>query len=173
MPAQVKRQRRSTSQPPIVDVQDCTDSHGSQLHSIPEDDDHDDGYGFSNGDGPGFSFQPLFLDNLDGAKDFFTALSSNGPARSDSELRDFSEDGMDDEDFTKDLNNVSDSSCADLDGSGSESQGSDDAFLASRLPVQPVNKRSAKPSSTTNIKSSARAKPSYDPQTCRKCFMTM
>jgi hypothetical protein len=171
VPAQVKWQRHSTSQPPILDVQDVTDSRGFQLHSIPKADNDNDMYGLSNDDDPGLCFQPLFPDK-DGVKGFFTALLS-GPAHSDSDLGDVDEDGID-EDFMKDLNNVSDSSQTDPNGSGSESEleGSDDAFLASRLPAPPVNKRSAKPSSsTTKIKSSARqSKPSYDPQTYHKCF---
>jgi hypothetical protein len=171
VPAQVKQQCHSISQPPILDVPDRTDSRGFQLHSIPEADDDNDVYGFSNDNDPGLRFQPLFPDK-DGVKGFFTALSS-GPAHSDSDLGDVDEDGID-EDFMKDLNNVLDSSQTDPNGSGSESEleGSDDTFLASRLPAPPVNKGSAKPSSsTTKIKSSARQlKPSYDPQTCRKCF---
>lgn len=177
MPAQVKRQRRSTSQPPnLPDTKDYADSHGLQLHSIPEVDDDDDTYNSYDDNDPGLSFQPLFPDESR-VKDFFTALSSGPSTYSDSaELRDVNEDasGTDDEDFTKDLNNVSDGSQTDLDGSESELEGSDDAFLAPHLPAPPVNKRPAKPSSTAKIKSSRPAqpnlKPLYDPQTCRKYF---
>ena len=159
-PAQVKQQCCSTSQPPILDVQYYTDLHGSQSHSIPEVDNDNNTYNFSNDDNPGLSFQPLFPDK-GGVKDFFTVLSS-GPARFDS----------DSEDFMKDLNNVSDSSNTNPDGSGLESEveGSDNAFLESCMLVLPVKKKSAKPSSATKIKSSTQSKPSYDPQTCCKCF---
>ena len=175
VPAQIKRQHRSTSQPPILDVQDHMNSHGLQwLHPIPKDDDKDGTFPaeFSNDDDTGLSFQPLFRLDKGGAKDFFTVLLSGGPAHSDSEFRDFDEDGIEDEDFTKDLNNTSDSLHTDLDGSGSESN---DAFLASCLPalLVIVNKRSAKSSSTIKTKTFASLKPLYDPQTCHECFMMM
>ena len=124
-------------------MQYCTDLHGSQLHSIPEVNNDNNTYNFSNNDNLRLSFQPLFPDK-GRVKDFFTALSS-GPAHFDS----------DSEDFTKDLNNISDSSNTDPDGSGPESEvkGSDNAFLESCMPALPVKKKSAKPSSATKIKS--------------------
>ncbi|KAG6380462.1 hypothetical protein JVT61DRAFT_8607 [Boletus reticuloceps] len=142
-------------------VAQTLESGGSALYSIAEVDDSDMPVD-ADSDAPPEVFS--FIDSHEGAKEFLSVLG-------DSTMLSDPEGDLESEDYGREIDAVSSTTNA---NSGSESSGTDDAFLQSVLPPPPppaVKKKNDKAKSTSarrgGTSTQARAVEStYDPQTC-------